>query len=226
MQKVPYKPLKTFTFVAAFANIEHTALAVRSDSPFKTFGAFRDYAKNNPGKVKYSTLGVGSGVHVPMEIIARKDGIKWVHVPYKGSVAATMALLGGHVDACSGTNQWFDRARAGEVTPLATHGRMRTGMFPDVPTLNELGYDFAMEVIQSIVGPAGLPAEVVKKLETAVRRGTESPEFKSALDKLYIVSPRYMTSREYDLYLKETWIKTETRFKEVGIIKEAATQPY
>ena len=84
MQKVPFKPLKSFTPVTAYAVGTHSALVVKSDAPWKTFKELTDYAKKNPGKIKYSTPGVGTAIHVAMEVVAHKDDIKWVHVPYKG----------------------------------------------------------------------------------------------------------------------------------------------
>jgi tripartite-type tricarboxylate transporter receptor subunit TctC len=225
MQKVPFRPLASFTPIVVFAGSEHSALLVKSDAPWKTFDEFMDYAKKNPGKVKYSSAGVGSGMHVAMEVIAHKDGIKWVHVPYKGTAPSRTALLGGHVDACSSGVDWPPFVQSGQLRVLATHGEKRSPHFPKVPTLKELGYGFVSETVHSIVGPAGLSADVVKKLETAFEKGTETPEFKTALEKLYL-SPIFMNSKEYDQHLKGKWGRTETMFKEIGIIKEAATQPY
>jgi len=225
MQKVPFKPLASFTPIVVFAGSEHSALLVKSDSPWKTFKEFIDYAKKNPGKVKYSSAGVGSGMHVAMEVIAHKQGIKWVHVPYKGTAPSRMALLGGHVDACSSGVDWPPFVQSGQLRVLATHGEKRSPHFQDVPTLKELGYGFVSETAHSIVGPAGLSPDVVGKLEAAFKKGTETPEFKTALEKLYL-SPIFMNSKEYDQHLKDKWGRTETMFKEIGIIKEAATQPY
>ncbi len=225
MQKVPFKPLASFTPIVVFAASEHSALLVKSDSPWKTFKEFTDYAKKNPGKVKYSSAGVGSGMHVAMETIAHQDGIKWVHIPYKGTAPSRTALLGGHVDACSSGVDWPPFVQSGQLRVLATHGEKRSPHFPDVPTLKELGYGFVSETVHTIVGPAGLLPDVVKKLEVAFKKGTETPEFKAALEKLYL-SPIFMNSKEYDQHLKEKWGRTEKTFKEIGIIKEAATQPY
>jgi tripartite-type tricarboxylate transporter receptor subunit TctC len=224
MQNVPFKPLKSFTPIIAFAGSEHTALLVKSDSPWKTFKEFMDYAKKNPGKIKYSSAGVGTGMHVAMEHIAHKDGIKWVHVPYKGTAPARTALLGGHVDACSSGLGWIPFVESGQLRVLATHGRERLPSYPDVPTLKELGYGFVSDTVHSILGPAGLPPELVRKLENAFTKGTETPEFKTAVEKLYL-TPILIKSKEYDLHLKEKWVRTEKMFKEIGIIKEAATQP-
>jgi tripartite-type tricarboxylate transporter receptor subunit TctC len=225
MQKVTFKPLKSFTPIVAHSAAEHTALLVKSDAPWKTFKEFIDYAKKNPGKVKYSSSGVGTGMHVAMEVIAHKEGIKWVHVPYKGSAPATAALLGGHVDACSAGIGYQPHVLSGALRILADHGLKRPAAFPNVPTLKELGYDYYNDTMHAIVGPAGLPPEVVKKLESAFAKGMETTEFKSAQEKLYL-NPIHYDSKEYERLLKEKWTRTEKMFKEAGIIKEPATQPY
>jgi len=225
MQKVPFKPLKSFTPITGFAAATHTALLVKSDAPWKTFKEFIDYAKNNPGKIKYSTAGIGTGMHIAMEYIAQQGGIKWVHIPYKGTAPARTALLGGHVDACSSGVDWPPHVQSGALRVLATHGEKRSPHFPDVPTLKELGYEFVNWTVHAIVGPAGIPPEVVEKLETAFAKGRETTEFKTAVEKLYL-TPAYYNSKEYELHLKEKWGRTEKIFKETGIIREPATQPY
>jgi tripartite-type tricarboxylate transporter receptor subunit TctC len=157
MQKVTFRPLASFTPILGHSLAEHTALIVKSDAPWRTIKDFIEYAKKNPGKIKYSSAGVGSGMHVAMEVVARREGIKWVHVPYKGAAPATTALLGGHVDACSAGIGWQIHAKSGAVRALADHGKKRGAEFLDVPTLWELGYGFSNETIHAIVGPADLP---------------------------------------------------------------------
>jgi len=226
MQKVTYKPLKSFTPIVGLAAAEHTALLVRSDSPWKTFQDFIDFAKKNPGKIKYSSSGVGSGMHVVMEYIAHKDGIKWVHVPYKGGPAARTALLGGHVDACSSAIDWPPYVLSGQLRVLATHGRKRSPHFPDTPTMIELGYNVTNDTIHGILAPAGLPPELVKRLEETFKKGIETAEFKTVREKLYLSPIPSMGSKEFEAHLKEYWVKEEKMFKETGVIKEPATQPY
>jgi tripartite-type tricarboxylate transporter receptor subunit TctC len=224
MQKVPFKPLKSFAPLLGHSAAENTGLLVKSDAPWKTFKEFIDYAKKNPGKVKYSTSGIGTGMHVAMEVIAKKDGITWVHIPYKGAAPATTALLGGHVDACSAGVGYQPQVLSGALRILATHGTKRSPDFPNAPTLVELGYDFHNDTVHAIQGPAGLPPDVVRKLESAFSKAMETPEFKSAQQKLYL-TPVYYTSTQYEQHLKDKWVKTEKLFKDTGIIKEAATQP-
>ena len=225
MQKVTYKPLKSFTPILGFASSENSALLVKSDSPWKTLKEFVDYAKKNPGKIKYSTSGPGSGMHVAMEFIAMKEGIKWVHIPYKGTGAARIALLGGHVDACASGVDWPPFVDNGQLRVLVTHGRARMAKYPDVPTEKELGYGFVAETIHSIFAPAGTPSEFVSKLEAAFFKGMETQEFKKAQETLYY-TPIKLTGKEYEQHLKDFWYRSEKIFKDMGIIKEAATQPY
>jgi tripartite-type tricarboxylate transporter receptor subunit TctC len=225
MQKVPFKPLKSFAPIVAWAAAEHSAIIVKPDAPWKSFKEFVDYAKKNPGKIKYSTSGVGTGMHTIMDYIAHKEGIKWVHVPYKGSPQARIAVIGGHVDACSSGVDFAPYALSGTVRVLATQGQKRSPHFPNVPTLKELGYDVTNETIHSIVGPAALPKEIMAKLETGFAKAMETAEFKTAIERLYL-TPLYMNGKEFEEHLKGYWPRTEKMFKDAGIIKEAATAPY
>lgn len=225
LQKVPFRPLKSFTPIVGYAAAERTALLVKSDSPWKTFKDFIEYAKKNPGKIKYSSAGVGQFMHVAMELIGQQEGIKWVHVPYKGTAPARTALMGGHVDACSSGMGWTPYAQSGALRPLAVYGPTRHPSFPDVPTLRELGYDFAHRTVHGIFGPAGLPADIVNKLETAFTKGRETPEFKTAAESVDL-SLVYYNSKEYAHHLEESWVVTEKMLKDAKVIKVPATQPY
>lgn len=220
LQKVTFKPLKSFTPVIGYALPQH-ALMVRDNSPWKSLQEFVDFAKKNPNKIKYGSAGVGTGVHLAMEYIAHREGIKWIHVPYKSGPEMTAALLGAHVDA----TELVSGSQIEGVRLLAYFQEKRNPRRPDVPTLRELGYDFVNDSVFSIIGPAGLPAEVLKTLENTFARATETEQFKSVIDKLDLVPVSY-NSEEYTEYLKNSWAKTEKMFKETGIIKEVATQPY
>ena len=224
MQKVPYKPLKSFTPILAYIS-PHSALVVRSDAPWKTFKEFLDFVKKNPGKINYSTMGVGTAMHHSMELIAHQDGLKWVHVPYKGAAPAITALLGGHVDVCASGAEFLPYVQSGSLRALATHGERRIASLPNVPTLKELGYDFVNESLQSIVGPAGMPPDVTKKLENAFTKGMESEGFKNVVQKLEMTEVRYV-GKDYDQFLKELWGKLEKQLKATGLIKDVATAPY
>ncbi len=198
---------------------------VRAESPLKTWGDLVKAAKENPGKLSCGNPGVGSPLDIVFKEISDGTGINVQYVPFAGGGQSKTALLGGHVDACSSGIDWPPFVLSGQLKVLATHGEKRSPYFPDTPTLKELGYGFVSETVHTIAGPAGMPPDVVRKLESAIKKATEQPEFKTLLGKLYL-TPAYMGSKEYDQHLKEKWGKTEKMFKEMGIIKEAATQPY
>ena len=221
MQKVTYRPLKAFTPIIGFATPQN-AIVVRSDAQWKTLKELLEYAKKNPNKVKYSTTGVGSAMHHAMAYLEHQESIKWIHVPYKGTADALTALMGGHVDVCSSGPEHVPFARAGQVRILAYTEEKRNPKQPDVPTLKELGYDFVNETVFSIVGPAGLSADVLSRLEGAFAKAKDSPEFKGVVERLDLI-PVYYNSKEYDRFLKDSWARLEKNLKETGLIKEPAT---
>ncbi len=175
MRNVPYDSAKDFTPVLQYA-VYLYGLVVRPDS-WKTFKEFIDYAKANPGKIRYSTAGPGTPQHLVMERLAMKEKIKWTHIPFEGGPAAISALLGGHVEASSQTTEWKKQVEAGRLRLLAVYGEKRMIDFPDVPTLMELGYEIVAPSLISIAGPKGLPPRVVETLHGAFKKAMEDPDF-------------------------------------------------
>jgi tripartite-type tricarboxylate transporter receptor subunit TctC len=176
MRKVPYDSAKDFTPIMQYA-VYLYGLVVRSDSPWKTFKEFIDYAKANPGKIRYSTAGPGTPQHLVMERLALKEKIKWTHIPFQGGGPAITALLGGHVEASSQTTEWKPHVESGRLRLLAVYGEKRMADFPNVPTLQELGYDIAAASLISIAGPKGLSPQIVETLHGAFKKAMEDPDF-------------------------------------------------
>lgn len=224
MQKVTFKPLKSFTPLIAYAG-PYNGIVVKTDAPWKTFKELVEYAKKNPNKIKYGTGGIGTAMHHAMAFIEHQDGIKWIHIPYKGNADAMTALLGGHVDVASVGPEWVPFVRSGTMRVLVITEEKKNPNYPDVPTLKELGYDFANETVFSIVGPAGLPPDIAKKLESAFAKAAASNEVKTAVEKLDLV-PILIVGKDYDEYLKSVWSRLEKNLKETGLIKEPATSPF
>ncbi len=186
VQPVPYnsqEPLKEFIPIMSYSYYLY-GLAVRSDSPWHTLEDFVAYAKANPGKIRYSTSGVGTGQHLAMEYIAAKEKIKWAHVPFAGSPQAVAAVLGGHVEAVSQTPEWKEHVDAGRLRLLACWNDQRMPFYPNVPTMKEKGYDFAVQAIIVIYAPANTPSDVLEKLSKAFRQAADTPEVKKILDTL------------------------------------------
>lgn len=183
LQPVPYNaqdPLKDFTPIMSYSYYLY-GLAVRSDSPWKTFEDFIVYAKANPGKIRYSTSGVGTGQHLVMEYLAMKEKIKWTHVPFTSSPQAVAACLGGHVEAVSQTPEWKEQVDAGALRLLVCWNNKRMPFYPKVPTLEEKGYDFAVQALINIYGPANTPKTVVDTIYKAFRQAADTEEMKQLL---------------------------------------------
>jgi tripartite-type tricarboxylate transporter receptor subunit TctC len=176
MRKVPYDTAKDFTPIMQYA-VYLYGLVVRPDSSWNTFKEFIEYAKANPGKIRYSTAGPGSPQHLVMERLALKEKIKWTHIPFEGGAPAVSALLGGHVEASSQTTEWKKHVEAGRLRLLAVYGEKRMIDFPDVLTLVELGYEIVAPSLICVVGPKGLPPQVVETLHGAFKKAMEDPDF-------------------------------------------------
>jgi tripartite-type tricarboxylate transporter receptor subunit TctC len=186
LQPVPYDPkdpLKDFTPIMSYSYYLY-GLAVKSDSPWKTFEDFIAYAKAHPGKIRYSTSGVGTGQHLVMEYLASKEKIKWTHIPFTASPQAVAACLGGHVEAVSQTPEWKEQVDAGALRLLICWNDKRMPFYPNIPTLKEKGHDFAVQALINLYGPANTPKVVVDTLYKAFRQAAETEEVKQLLHKV------------------------------------------
>ncbi|MBW1723322.1 MAG: tripartite tricarboxylate transporter substrate binding protein [Deltaproteobacteria bacterium] len=222
-RKVPYFPLKSFTPIFAYAQ-PPSAVVVKTDAPWKTFKELVEYARKNPGKVKYSTAGAGSFMHMAMEMVKVQEGIRWIHIPYKGTMPALTALLGGHVDACSAGPQFVGMVKSGKVRILAVQTKERMEEFPDVPAFPELGYSWYNNTLFSIFGPAGMAPEIVKKLEATFMKVAQTEKFKKIL-KQYAMVITNLGSKEYKDFLEKSWPEETEVLKKLGLIKKPATSP-
>jgi len=223
MQQVPFKPLTSFKPIIGFATPQ-LGIVVKDDSPWKNIKDMVNDAGKNPDKFKYATTGVGSTTHAAVDEIAAVAKLRMIHIPYKGSAEALTALLGGHVDFASLTSELVPSVKSGQTRLLAVMSEKRSPKFPAVPTLKESGYDFVNDAVFAVVGPANLPPEVAKKLETAFAQATKSKEYLETLDNIDMVPVNY-TSKEFDNFLRIHWKKINKHLIASGIIKEAATLP-
>jgi tripartite-type tricarboxylate transporter receptor subunit TctC len=214
---VPYS-LNDFVPIMQHATTE-SGIAVRADSPFKTLKDLVEYARKNPRKVTYSTLGIGSPMHLAMEYIAKQEGVVWIHVPYQGSMPSVTALLGGHVTATSSSTEWKPFVQEGKLRLLATQGLKRMKDFPNVPTMKELGYDFYNDTTFLVVAPKGTPLEIVKKLEDAFHKAFNDPEYAAILAKIDHV-PAFRNSEDTRKFLEAAYEINGKWIAELKIPKE------
>ena len=196
-----------------------TPVLVSGDSPWKTFGELIEYAKNNPGKIRYGTPGSGSIFHLAMVEFAQKEGIKWTNVPFKGGHNAILALLGGHVDvAVTGTN-FSAFVTTGKLRFLSSFGQSRLPSFPETPTWKELGYNIEMTNPCFWVAPKGTPKEIIDKLHEAFKRAIDSPEYRKVMKDLEFPVV-YRNPEELSDLIKESSEYYGKIVKETGLDKE------
>ncbi len=174
-RKVPYDPLKDFTWIATFGEFQH-GFCVRSDAPWKNIEEFLDFAKKNPGKITYTADGYGMSNHLCMEYMAwKKGGINWKFVPIPGGPNQATALLGGHVNfwAAGGYQAQFVRDGSMRLL-LAFNSRMPE--FPEVPTFQEVfKTNLQTSIFMILSGPKGIPDPIRKKLEGAFLKAMKMP---------------------------------------------------
>jgi tripartite-type tricarboxylate transporter receptor subunit TctC len=217
LRSVPYSP-EDFIPIMHFAAVQ-SGVVVKSDSPYKTFSDLVEYARKNPGKANYATSGVGSPMHMAMEFVADKEKIQWTHVPYAGGAPGLAAVLGGHVTAMSDSTEWLPHVKEGSLRLLVTHGEKRMKSLPNVPTMRELGYDFINETVFMIAAPKGTPAPVIKKLDEALHKGMEDPEFINTIAAMEF-DVTYRNSADLKKYLDDAYNRFGAMIKKLGITKE------
>ncbi|MFH1079687.1 MAG: tripartite tricarboxylate transporter substrate binding protein [Pseudomonadota bacterium] len=160
---------------------------VNGDSPYKTFKDFVEYARKNPGKVSYATPGAMEAGALALYYVGKIEKVQWNMVPFPGSAEGMVALFGKHVDAWSdagGAETHMAEVKAGKLRVLAAYMGSRSPALPDVPTLKELGYDFAINSGIGFCGPTGIPKDRLKLLEAAFIKAADSPEFKKVTERL------------------------------------------
>lgn len=217
LRKVPYST-DDFIPIMHFAAVQ-TGVVVKADSPYKSFKDLVEYAKKNPGVITYATSGASSPMHMSMEYVAEKDGLKWIHVPFTGGPPALAAVLGGHVTAMVDSPEWLPHVQNGTLRLLVSHGEKRMRTFPDVPTLRDLGYDFINDAIFMMAAPKGTPAPIIKKLDDAFRKAMEDPQFvKSMTDFQFEVT--YRNSADTKKFLDEASKNIARMIKALGIKQE------
>jgi tripartite-type tricarboxylate transporter receptor subunit TctC len=167
--KLPYDPIKDFTPVGMIGATPNV-LVVNAALPVNTVAEFVAYLKANPGRVSYGSAGQGSLTHLTMELFKQASETFAVHLPYRGIAPAFTDLLGAQTQAMfPGLAAALPHIRSARVRALAVTGKERHAVLKEVPTLVELGFQgFEAQQWYGVVGPAGLPAPVLKALNDSL----------------------------------------------------------
>jgi tripartite-type tricarboxylate transporter receptor subunit TctC len=214
MQKVDWDPISDFTYIIGLAGYTF-GVVVRADSPFKTFQDLLTYARANPGKLSYATPGTGTSLHLAMEEVAAKAGVQFLHIPFKGYADGAIALMGGHVMVQVDSTGWAKQVDSGAQRLLATLGDKRTRW--GAPTVKELGVDTVSNSPFGLVGPKGMPREVVKVLHDAFKKSLDDPEYLKVLAQLD--QPAwYRSSEDYARWAVDMLKAERATIERVGLL--------
>lgn len=207
--------LDSFDFIAQLSSKPY-GLAVKNDSPWKDFDAFRRAIAEQPDKHTFGTAPRG-GVYLAVQHLIRQGGLRVRLVPYGGSGPYITAVLGGHVDAAlAPVTSTEQHLKAGTLRLLAITGDSRLNDHPNVPTLKELGLESPFELWVGVVGPKGMPPERLGHLREAFARITRDPDYLKAAEKLGI-AVAYLPAGEFEKRVREEDRAFKVLVKELGL---------
>lgn len=203
MQRVSWDPLRDFTYIVGLAGATF-GVVVKSDSQFKSLRDLIEYAKANPGKVRYGLSGRGSTSHLIMEELGFRTNARFLHEPGRDP-EAVQALIDGRILVISGTVAWAPYVDSGAFRLLATFGELRSRW--NVPTAREQGFDVISYSPFGIVGPKGMDPKVIKVLHDAFNQSLDDPDYAPLLARLDMVD-WYKSSEDY-----ADWAVDQFRFQ-------------
>lgn len=190
-------------------------IAVSSKSGIKTLAELTKSAKDQPGKLNFSSAGPGTTPHIGSELFKQEAQLDVTHVPYKGAAPAVTAVLSGEVQFISADLMAvLPFAQQGQLRLLAVVGAKRSPQVPDVPTTTELGLpSVVMETNYGVIGPKGVPADLQKRIRSVLEEAVNSPDVKEMLNQLGAVAVT-SSSDEYRVLMEaeyEKWKRVATK---------------
>ena len=210
---------RAFTPVARVQN-ETPLLFVKAEAPWKSLRELLQYTKANPGKLNVGNSGTGSHTHFSSVWLFRTAGAQVVDVPFNAAQVVP-SLLGGHVDAVMQLpGALAGLVASGNVRALVALSGARDPAFPNVPTAREQGVNAVAELWRGVAVPKGTPAGVVSRLEGAIRRAVESPDFTRAAEKL-LVAPAFLPAVEFGKLIAKEDAEIAQAVRTLGLRQDA-----
>lgn len=201
---LPYDTMKSFTPIGGFAQFQY-AFVVSAASRIKTLPELIAVGRAQPGKLTFGTTGNGTGNHLATVLLAQQTGASFTYVPYKGASQSVVDLIGGHIDLIVDIVGGVEALiREGKLRALATTGERRHPLLPDVPPVSDTVPGFNHVGWFALYGPAGLPPEIVNRVNAELQRAQRSPKFTAGLTKLGY-EPMLNTPAELDAQQKREY---------------------
>lgn len=185
-------------------NSTYGTLSVAADAPYNTVAEFVEYAKKNPGKVRFSNSGIGGNWHVLAAAFAAKAGIDVIHVPFDGGGPSAIAVAGKHVEATTCSAQEVEvQVKAGKIKILCIFSPNRNPAFPDVPTGAESGYpEPILTIFRGFGVPKGTSPEIIKILDNAFKQALDDPDVTKFMNAQHF-DKDYRTGEEFTKLIEQ-----------------------
>jgi tripartite-type tricarboxylate transporter receptor subunit TctC len=215
--KLPYDTLGDFIGITPLAR-QVGVLNVHPSLPVKSVKDFVALAKSRPGQVNYGSAGLGSYVHLAVEMLTSMTKTKLTHVPYRGGGPLLIALTAGEVAATINTiGSAYPHIKSGRIKPLGVTSPKRADQFPDIPAIAETvpGYEFTAWVGSFV--PAGTPRAIVNKLNAELKKAVTDPEVVKFLTNR-VLDPMYMTPEDFAARIKSDHKRYGKLMKQIGVI--------
>ncbi len=181
MKKLPYDPANAFASIARLVVIPNI-LVVYPGLPVKSLKELIELAKEQPGKLNFSSSGIGASSHLAGELFKASAGIQIVHVPYKGSGASVQDLLGGNIQmAIDSINVYLPYVKSGRLRALAVSTLERSPLLPDLPTMAETLPGFDAYAMNYATAPAGTPRPIIERLNREINAVLKAPDVRERL---------------------------------------------
>jgi len=217
---IPNKPFQLMRDFVAVAPVNYSDIVLVAH-PALGVTSLKDLiqqAKARPGKFNYASSGTGTPYHIASELFKSMAGVYLVHIPYSGSAGARTAVIGGQVDVMfDAVTTMAEQIKAGKVRAIATTGKVRSEVLPDVPTVNEAGMPgYEATIWLGLMAPRGTPKSVVDRLNEAVSKISSQPDVKQLWAKQGAV-PMVMTPEAFEKYTRDDIAKWARVIKSAGI---------
>jgi tripartite-type tricarboxylate transporter receptor subunit TctC len=211
-----YALMRDFTPIAPISYSD-LVLVTKADLPAKTLGDLIKAAKAKPGGMSYASSGPGTPYHMAGELFKAMAGISVVHIPYRGSAGARTDVLGGQLEMMfDAIPTMTEHIKSGKVRVLATTGKTRTTVLPDVPTMDEAGVKgYEATLWLGLLAPKGTPPAVVSRLNSELSKFTSNPQTRQAWNAQGAM-PMTMSVDEFARYLSDDIVKWEKVVKFSG----------
>lgn len=216
-QQTTWNPLTDFTYITGLSGYT-MGIVVRSDSPWKTFQDLVDAGKKEPDKYNYGTSGVGGTGQLMMIEVEQATGAKFTHVPYKGGAEWMQALMGGEIQFIADAAQWAPFVDDGKCRILAFATEQRIPRYKDTPTMTELGVKVVGQSPYGLLGPKGMPPEIVDSIYLAFKEASASPKVTEYLAK-FIQVPWEKNPAEFRAFAEKYYVDVKPLLIKAGLAK-------